>query len=241
MPSTLSYVSSLCHMPRLPFFPTSDLLRLDRNNADAIYVKALCFYYQVSTVTGMKHVRSEWWFISNSSVFQDVPDKATQFFQHALRVAPDHTKSRLAMKVGVYPFTLHSVCASWHYIRSSNLHHSPPPPHSSSLLLPPLLLLPLLPPLLLLLCSPSSPTPPLFSLPLLFQKSKSLLAKKEEGNRAFRSGENHRAYDIYSEALKIDPLNTFTNAKLFCNRALVGSKVSQHQVAIATRLLMFGP
>ena len=36
-------------MPPLPLAPTtSDLLRLDRNNADAIYVKALCFYYQVS-------------------------------------------------------------------------------------------------------------------------------------------------------------------------------------------------
>lgn len=153
------------------------------------------------------------WFTSNISVSQDVPDKATQFFQHALRVAPDHTKSRLAMKVGTHHFT-----ASWHCIP---IYHPfllslfslfLPSPSSPSLF-------------------PSSPLLLLLSfLPLpasfLFQKSKSLQAKKDEGNRAFRSGNNHRAYDIYSEALKIDPLNTFTNAKLYCNRALVGSKVS---------------
>ena len=58
------------------------------------------------------------------------------------------------------------------------------------------------------------------------QKTKQLLARKEEGNVAFRSGDLQRAYDLYTEALDIDPLNTFTNAKLYCNRALVGSKVS---------------
>jgi len=173
------------------------------------------------------------WFTSNISVSQDVPDKATQFFQHALRVAPDHTKSRLAMKVGTHHFT-----ASWHCIP---IYHPfllslfslfLPSPSSPSLFpsSPFLLLLPFPPPPLL--SSSSSPFLLLLLsfLPLpasfLFQKSKSLQAKKDEGNRAFRSGNNHRAYDIYSEALKIDPLNTFTNAKLYCNRALVGSKVS---------------
>lgn len=33
------------------------------------------------------------------------------------------------------------------------------------------------------------------------------------------------AYDLYTEALDIDHLNTYTNSKLYCNRALVGSKV----------------
>ena len=155
------------------------------------------------------------WFTSNISVSQDVPDKATQFFQHALRVAPDHTKSRLAMKVGTHRFT-----ASWHCIPIYHpfllflLSLFLPSPSSPSLF-------PSSPFLLLLLLS-FLPLPASF----LFQKSKSLQAKKDEGNRAFRSGNNHRAYDIYSEALKIDPLNTFTNAKLYCNRALVGSKVS---------------
>ena len=163
------------------------------------------------------------WFTSNISVSQDVPDRATQFFQHALRVAPDHTKSRLAMKVGTHRFT-----ASWHCIRSLIYHPFLLSLFSlSPLPLPPFLLLLSFPPLPFLSSSP--PLPPLLSSsssPFLFQKSKLLQAKKEEGNRAFRSGDNHRAYDIYSEALIIDPLNTFTNAKLYCNRALVGSKVS---------------
>ena len=58
------------------------------------------------------------------------------------------------------------------------------------------------------------------------QKSKQLLAKKEEGNTAFKLGRMEEAYRLYTEALDIDHLNTFTNAKLYCNRALVGSKVS---------------
>ena len=41
----------------------------------------------------------------------------------------------------------------------------------------------------------------------------------------FRQGRHQEAYRTYSEALEIDPLNCFTNAKLYCNRALVGSKV----------------
>lgn len=65
-----------------------------------------------------------------------------------------------------------------------------------------------------LLCSP-------------IQKSKRLLTKKEEGNRAYRLGDMVAAYGLYTEALGIDKLNKYTNAKLYCNRALVGSKVSQ--------------
>ena len=57
------------------------------------------------------------------------------------------------------------------------------------------------------------------------QKSKKLLARKEEGNAAFHQGKVQEAYDLYTEALTIDPLNILTNAKLYCNRALVGSKV----------------
>ena len=47
----------------------------DKNNADALYARAMCFYYQ------------------------DIPDRALQFFAHALRVDPDHKKSRQAIKV----------------------------------------------------------------------------------------------------------------------------------------------
>lgn len=53
----------------------SDLLKLDSKNVAALYVKALCYYYQ------------------------DMPDRATQFFQQALRLDPDHSKSRMALKV----------------------------------------------------------------------------------------------------------------------------------------------
>ena len=59
-----------------------------------------------------------------------------------------------------------------------------------------------------------------------FQKAKALNAKKEEGNQKFRAGHLQAAYDLYSEALAIDPYNKFTNSKLYCNRATCGSKVS---------------
>jgi tetratricopeptide (TPR) repeat protein len=109
----------------------NDILRRDNNNPDALYAKAISYYYQ------------------------DMQDKANSFFQRALRADPDHRKSRLAMK-----------------------------------------------------------------------KSKKLLAMKEEGNMAFRQGRMEEAHHLYSEALTVDPLNTLTNAKLHCNRALVGSKVN---------------
>ena len=60
----------------------------------------------------------------------------------------------------------------------------------------------------------------------VLQKSKQLLARKEEGNMAYRQGKMEEAYLLYSEALEIDHLNILTNAKLYCNRALVGSKVN---------------
>jgi len=52
------------------------------------------------------------------------------------------------------------------------------------------------------------------------------VSKKEEGNAAFKAGLHQQAYDLYSEALTIDPFNKITNAKLYCNRALVESKVT---------------
>lgn len=56
------------------FFP-SDILRMDSTNADALYVRGLCLYYE------------------------DCIDKAVQFFIQALRMAPDHEKARLACRV----------------------------------------------------------------------------------------------------------------------------------------------
>ena len=48
---------------------------------------------------------------------------------------------------------------------------------------------------------------------------------KESGNSLFKAGKYQEACDIYSEALAVDPHNVYTNAKLYCNRATVGSKV----------------
>lgn len=53
----------------------SDILRMDSTNADALYVRGLCLYYE------------------------DCIEKAVQFFVQALRMAPDHEKARLACKV----------------------------------------------------------------------------------------------------------------------------------------------
>ncbi|XP_077590857.1 dnaJ homolog subfamily C member 7 [Stigmatopora nigra] len=115
----------------------SDILRMDSTNADALYVRALCLYYE------------------------DCIDKAVQFFVQALRMAPDHEKARLACR-----------------------------------------------------------------------NAKALKAKKEEGNKAFKEGRLDAAYVLYSEALTIDPNNIKTNAKLYCNRATVGSKLKKVEQAI---------
>ena len=48
---------------------------MDATNADALYVRGLCLYYE------------------------DCIDKAVQFFVQALRMAPDHEKARLACRV----------------------------------------------------------------------------------------------------------------------------------------------
>lgn len=60
-------------MNSYPLF--SDILRMDSTNADALYVRGLCLYYE------------------------DCIDKAVQFFVQALRMAPDHDKARLACRV----------------------------------------------------------------------------------------------------------------------------------------------
>uniref|UniRef100_A0A665TD73 DnaJ homolog subfamily C member 7-like n=1 Tax=Echeneis naucrates TaxID=173247 RepID=A0A665TD73_ECHNA len=115
----------------------SDILRMDSTNADALYVRGLCLYYE------------------------DCIDKAVQFFVQALRMAPDHEKARLACR-----------------------------------------------------------------------NAKALKAKKEEGNQAFKNNNYEAAYQLYSEALMIDPNNIKTNAKLYCNRATAGAKLKKLNQAI---------
>lgn len=60
----------------------------------------------------------------------------------------------------------------------------------------------------------------------LNQNAKALKAKKDEGNQAFKSCSYQAAYQLYTEALTIDPNNIKTNAKLYCNRATAGAKVN---------------
>lgn len=59
------------------------------------------------------------------------------------------------------------------------------------------------------------------------QNAKALKAKKDEGNQAFKNNNYEAAYQLYTEALMIDPNNIKTNAKLYCNRATAGAKVSR--------------
>ncbi|XP_063710381.1 dnaJ homolog subfamily C member 7-like isoform X2 [Symsagittifera roscoffensis] len=64
------------------------------------------------------------------------------------------------------------------------------------------------------------------------KKVKKLSKMKEEGNEAFKRGAYQKAYEIYSEALSIDPHNKITNAKLYCNRATTGSKLKKIEDSI---------
>merc|ERR1711874_44713 len=107
----------------------NSVLQFDNLNADAIYVRGLCLYYE------------------------DNVDRAFSHFTQVLRFAPDHVRAKE-----------------------------------------------------------------------IYKKAKSLKAKKEEGNTAFKAGNLEEAYKLYSEALLIDPCNRSTNAKLHFNRATVAAK-----------------
>ncbi|CAH1788409.1 unnamed protein product [Owenia fusiformis] len=66
----------------------------------------------------------------------------------------------------------------------------------------------------------------------IYKKAKSLLAKKEEGNTAYKANKLETAYLLYTEALAIDPDNKFTNSKLYNNRATVCAKLGKTEQAI---------
>jgi DnaJ family protein C protein 7 len=116
----------------------NDILHVDKQNADAVYVRGMCLYYQ------------------------DNVEQAFCHFQHVLRLAPDHQKA-----VDIY------------------------------------------------------------------KRAKTLKQKKEGGNEAFKVGRLSEAYNLYTEALKIDPNNKSINAKLFFNRATVSSKLGHLNEAVA--------
>ncbi|XP_020722908.2 dnaJ homolog subfamily C member 7 isoform X1 [Bombus affinis] len=110
----------------------NDILHLDKQNADAIYVRAMCLY------------------------FQDNIDRAFAHFQQVLRLAPDHAK---ALEI--------------------------------------------------------------------YKRAKNLKKKKEEGNAAYEMEQYLKAYQLYTEALTIDPQNIVTNAKLHFNKAMVAAKLNR--------------
>ncbi|KAI5737156.1 dnaJ homolog subfamily C member 7 isoform X1 [Diaphorina citri] len=66
-----------------------------------------------------------------------------------------------------------------------------------------------------------------------YKRAKLLKAKKEEGNEKFVAGKNQEAFDIYTEALKIDARNININSKLLHNRATVLFKMGKYNEAIA--------
>ena len=66
----------------------------------------------------------------------------------------------------------------------------------------------------------------------LYWKAKKLASKRKEGSFAFNAGNFHQAYDLYTEALSIDPRNKSVNSRLYCNRATVCSKIGQVSEAI---------
>merc|ERR1711962_1138342 len=117
--------------------PNNTIAQREGMNADALYVRGMCLYYQDNT------------------------EKAFQHFQEVLRRAPDHHKAKD-----------------------------------------------------------------------IYRRAKLLIAKKEEGNTTFKNGKFQEAYDLYSEALSIDPNNKSANSKLFCNRATVCSKLDRLEEAI---------
>ncbi|XP_054284464.1 dnaJ homolog subfamily C member 7-like [Macrosteles quadrilineatus] len=115
----------------------NELVSADQTNADAIYVRGLCLYYQ------------------------DNVDRAFSHFQHVLRLAPDHKKA-----VDIY------------------------------------------------------------------KKARKLKELKEKGNEAFNTGKMTEAYNLYTEALAIDPNNISTNAKLYNNRATVSHRLGRLNEAV---------
>ena len=60
-----------------------------------------------------------------------------------------------------------------------------------------------------------------------YSKFRLLYQKKEEGNAAYNKGDLAKAYNMYTEALAVDPENNVVNSKLFFNRASVAFKLTK--------------
>eukprot|EP00794_Sanderia_malayensis_P017717 gene17717-19488_t len=66
----------------------------------------------------------------------------------------------------------------------------------------------------------------------VYKKAKLLDSTKSQGNEAFKKGKYKEALDLYTKALKIDPFNKATNAKIHSNRANVNQKLNRLDEAI---------
>jgi len=67
---------------------------------------------------------------------------------------------------------------------------------------------------------------------LAVKRAKELDNLKSKGNTAFTTGKYEEALTLYTDALKVDPNNRLTNAKLHCNVAAVKMKLNKHEEAL---------
>jgi len=77
----------------------------------------------------------------------------------------------------------------------------------------------------------------------IYRKAKSLEKQKQAGNDAFKKNDYAKASELYSQALNIDTLNKLTNSKLYCNRALVNSKLKKYEECVddCTKAIQLDP
>jgi tetratricopeptide (TPR) repeat protein len=74
-----------CSLTAFCFTYCSDILHVDKQNADAVYVRGMCLYYQ------------------------DNVEQALCHFQHVLRLAPDHQKAVDIYKA-CFSISMHAEC-----------------------------------------------------------------------------------------------------------------------------------
>jgi len=67
----------------------------------------------------------------------------------------------------------------------------------------------------------------------IYKKAKSLKQKKEDGNAAFKLGRYQEAYNLYTDALNVDPHNKSANTKLHFNKATVAAKLGRLNESIS--------
>lgn len=66
-----------------------------------------------------------------------------------------------------------------------------------------------------------------------FKRAKRLEQLKQDGNEAFKSGDNDTAVKVYTEALTVDPKHDSFNSTLYCNRAAAHIKLGDDKAALS--------